>query len=94
LNSKFKGKISWPQPWAHDHMMERLLNYGIRQLSYRQGKRLPNKNMKIKFFFYLPTVMMQVPSYNNHCHAHIVIGKLEITPPTTYKPPVVVAYRL
>jgi hypothetical protein len=51
-------EISWLQPWAHDQMWERLLKYGIRQFNYRQGKRLLNKNMKVKLVFYLPTVMM------------------------------------
>jgi hypothetical protein len=73
LNSRFKGKISWPQPWAHDHMLERLLNCGIRQLSYHQGKRLPDKNMKVKLVFYLPTLMMQLPSYNNYNHATTIV---------------------
>jgi hypothetical protein len=73
LNSSSKGKISWTQPWAHDHMLERLLNYGIRQFSYCQGKRLQNKNMKVKLVFNLPNVMMQLPSYNNYNHATTIV---------------------
>jgi hypothetical protein len=71
-----------------------LLNHGIQQPSYHQGKKLSNKNMKVKHVFYVPTVMLQLLSYNNYCHAHIVIGKLERRPPITCKPPIVVAYRL
>ncbi len=35
-----------------------LLNHGIWQLNYHQGKRLPNKTMKVKHVFCLPTIML------------------------------------
>jgi hypothetical protein len=51
-----------------------MLNHGIQQLSYHQGKMLSNKkkmknNMKTyegKAFFCLPTILQHFPSCNNY----------------------------
>jgi len=72
----------------------KLLNCGIQQLNYCQRKRLSNKNMKVEPVFYLPTIMLWILSCNNHCHAHIVINKLERTPSIVDKHLIVAAYRL
>jgi hypothetical protein len=50
-----------------------VLNRGIQQFNYCQKKRLPNKNMKVEPIFYLLIVMLQLPSYNNYCHATTIV---------------------
>ncbi len=50
-----------------------LLNHGIQQLNYRQGKRLLNKNTKVEPILCLLIVMLQLPSCNNYRHATTII---------------------
>ncbi len=37
---------------------KKMLNRGIQQPNYCQGKRLPNKNMEVELVFCLPTIML------------------------------------
>jgi hypothetical protein len=50
--------------------------------------------MKVRLVYCLPTDLQQLPSCNNYHHVHIVICKLERTPPTTCKPFIVTTYHL
>jgi hypothetical protein len=44
--------------FIYTYASHNLLKCGIRQLSYYQGKKLLNKNMKVEHVFYVPTLML------------------------------------